>query len=475
MHKIFLSVFPIFSLVISSITGLPAQLAANSSAQPTAVQNALTVLTHYPIETDLRSLDSLADTLSSSLDSLDGANTLIQISQNIKDVPGAWPGLIMVLNGVTPGLGTSMNDLDTNIRKMIAIKNDLDDLKDLDQLADLIATFTSTPTDSNLISLKNEINEQIFSLTSLQSTLSNQFLDVYTILQNIENIRSAISQKAKELIVINGVTQNISKLNATLGIILNLVRTSSTKLQGLLNPLNRVVGVINAIRNDSAQVSIQTITGNNSASITNNPSKRPYYYPLAECNGSYLRIGDYVTVNTGSGSQGIRSTPDTHPSNNIIARVPEGGGMTIVGGPKCNYGWVLWQVNTDSGTYGWTPESNGTIQWLVTPLIYLNNPKPRSWYHPLTGCAGSYLMVGDHVTVIYGTGPQTIRSTTDVSNDANNRIGQIPEGAGMTIISGPKCSSGWILWEVVTDSGLQGWTAEGDTIQEWLQLQSVVD
>jgi len=444
MYKFLMSILPTFGLLVTSFSNystLPAnETFAKYQLQSTSIQNALAVLKQFPIETELRTLDYIALTLSSSLDALDEANSLVQVTQSIKVIPGAWSGLIFILNGFSPGLGTSLEDLDSNIQMLIAMKQDLEDLNDLDHLADQITLFTSSPTESNLLSLKTEINIQINDLISLQSNLSKKLLDVDRLIQNIEMIRSAISQKAKELILIEGITQNINSLNSTLERIQTVIRSTSTKLRDFLTPLNHITGVLNAIRNNSTKVTIQALPEIGFTSTINNSASNAYYYPLADCNGSYLHIGDRVTVSTGSGSQGIRSTPDTHPSNNIIARVPEGGGMTIVGGPQCNYGWVLWQVKTDNGEYGWTPESNGSTQWLILPNLNVSDPKPRAWYHPFPDCAGSYLAIGDHVTVIPGTGSQTIRSSANIAYDANNKIGQIPEGAGMTIISGPKCS-----------------------------------
>ena len=96
------------------------------------------------------------------------------------------------------------------------------------------------------------------------------------------------------------------------------------------------------------------------------PPKRQPYYPLSDCAASRLFVGDRAFVSLGGGSNGIRSEPDTHPSDNIIGRAPSGEGMLILDGPVCNYGWILWKVKTDSGLVGWTPETkDGKEFWLV--------------------------------------------------------------------------------------------------------------
>jgi hypothetical protein len=92
---------------------------------------------------------------------------------------------------------------------------------------------------------------------------------------------------------------------------------------------------------------------------------RQPYYPLKDCAASRLYLRDRVYVSYGGGPNGIRTEPDVHPKDNIISREPPGAGMVIISGPACSYGWILWQVETDSGYVGWTPESDGTEFWLI--------------------------------------------------------------------------------------------------------------
>lgn len=95
--------------------------------------------------------------------------------------------------------------------------------------------------------------------------------------------------------------------------------------------------------------------------------ERESYYPISGCAHSRLQVGDRAIVSYGSGANGIRSEPDTHPADNIIYRAPSGEGLWIIDGPVCNYDWILWKVRTDTGHTGWTPESPGDEFWL-TPI-----------------------------------------------------------------------------------------------------------
>ncbi len=93
------------------------------------------------------------------------------------------------------------------------------------------------------------------------------------------------------------------------------------------------------------------------------------YYPLDNCAASHLKNGQWAYVSFSGGANAIRSDPDTNPSDNIIGKAYGGDILQIIGGPECNYGWILWEVEayTDSGILiGWTPETpDGEDFWLL--------------------------------------------------------------------------------------------------------------
>ncbi|RMG34667.1 MAG: hypothetical protein D6732_10390 [Methanobacteriota archaeon] len=107
----------------------------------------------------------------------------------------------------------------------------------------------------------------------------------------------------------------------------------------------------------------------NSDSDNSSGGQRQTYYPLAGCAGSRLMIGDRAMVSLIGGPNAIRSTPDTHPSDNILYKAQPGEYLKIIGGPKCNYGYILWKVRVEkNGIVGWTPESkDGATFWIVIP------------------------------------------------------------------------------------------------------------
>ncbi len=87
------------------------------------------------------------------------------------------------------------------------------------------------------------------------------------------------------------------------------------------------------------------------------------YEPIPGCAKSKLHWGDVIRVAPEKEYVRIRSTSDTHPSDNIIRKLYRSELAKTTGLPVCNYGWIVWPIQTADGTRGWVPESNGTDFW----------------------------------------------------------------------------------------------------------------
>jgi hypothetical protein len=54
-------------------------------------------------------------------------------------------------------------------------------------------------------------------------------------------------------------------------------------------------------------------------------------------------------------------------------------------------------------------------------------------------------------------------------NSSSEVLGFIQPGEKVDILEGPSCSNAWIWWRVRSQqTGLTGWTAEGDANDYWL-------
>jgi hypothetical protein len=79
-------------------------------------------------------------------------------------------------------------------------------------------------------------------------------------------------------------------------------------------------------------------------------------------------------------------------------------------------------------------------------------------------------MIGDIVVVEDGINNLFIRSSSD-NHPSSNIIGYLKPGQRAEIISGPECSWNWIMWRIRRlDDNFDGWVAESDGSDFWLQL-----
>jgi hypothetical protein len=94
------------------------------------------------------------------------------------------------------------------------------------------------------------------------------------------------------------------------------------------------------------------------------PLSAPIYYPLPDCVASRLHVGDTAAVSSVGGANAIRIDTNLRADTNIVAYAEPGETMTIIGGPECSDGFIVWFVELLDGTRGYTPEGDGNSYWL---------------------------------------------------------------------------------------------------------------
>ena len=176
------------------------------------------------------------------------------------------------------------------------------------------------------------------------------------------------------------------------------------------------------------------------------------YYPIAGCAASQLRLGDSAFVSYSGGRNRLRSEPDTHPSDNFIDEDAHPGEvLLIVGGPECNHGWILWEVETTRQIRGWTPETNGTDFFLL----------PLATRQLCEGAMPSRLVVGHNAMV--KEEPPLANLLRFEPSKSSDQIGRIPPGDWMIVLDGPHCGNRETWWKVESvTTGVIGWTLEGE-------------
>jgi hypothetical protein len=150
------------------------------------------------------------------------------------------------------------------------------------------------------------------------------------------------------------------------------------------------------------------------------------------------------------GKNRIRSEPDTSKDNGVGIIQP-GEVVRIVDGPICNFGWILWKVETSRQERGWTPESDGDEFWLL----------PLATRDICEGALPTRLVVGGKAKVNEEPPDSNlIRSGPSRFDDV---IGKIRPGNWMEVLEGPTCGEKANWWKVeCLTTGVIGWTLEGN-------------
>jgi serine/threonine protein kinase len=174
------------------------------------------------------------------------------------------------------------------------------------------------------------------------------------------------------------------------------------------------------------------------------------YTPLSACAPSHLHVGDSAFVNYQGGKNRIRSEPDTS-ENNGVGEIQPGEVVRIVGGPVCNFGWILWEVETSRQETGWTPESDGEEFWLL----------PLATRDICEGALPTRLVVGKKAKV--NEEPPDSNLIRSGPSRFDSVIGKIRPGNWMKVLEGPTCGEKANWWKVeCLTTGVIGWTLEGN-------------
>jgi hypothetical protein len=100
---------------------------------------------------------------------------------------------------------------------------------------------------------------------------------------------------------------------------------------------------------------------------------------------------------------------------------------------------------------------------LPTPTI--TQAAPLTW-QACPGAPPSELHVGNRAMVSLNPPlPNNVRAQPDITSKF---LFAIQPGEVVEIIDGPGCSNNWVWWQVKTQDGRTGWTAEGDETDYWL-------
>ncbi len=210
-------------------------------------------------------------------------------------------------------------------------------------------------------------------------------------------------------------------------------------------------------------VVVQEPTATKASNFTPTPQ---VYSPLSRCAASRLHVGDSAYVNYETGRIGMRSEPVATIGDKLVRKLEEGEILHIIDGPKCDLGWIFWQVRTVYSETGWIPEGDGSEFWVV----------PIATYDACSGAKPTRLRVGDRAFV--EPEPEDYnRIYPEPAIDSSKLLYRMSPGSYMQILEGPSCGSGrtGVWWYVRSeDSGIEGWTRESDFAKSYYFIAPVI-
>jgi serine/threonine-protein kinase len=149
----------------------------------------------------------------------------------------------------------------------------------------------------------------------------------------------------------------------------------------------------------------------------------------------------------------------------LVRQIPAGQMFEISAGPECANSIAWWEIRVydHSGLWtGWVGEGQNGTYW-VEPF----ETGPAS----CPGALAPRLVPGKTGRVTY-TPPleSRVRSAPRVETSPNNVIGLLQPGSQFTVVSGPVCdTTRQLRWWLVRTERLEGWVAEGQPGEYWLE------
>lgn len=101
-----------------------------------------------------------------------------------------------------------------------------------------------------------------------------------------------------------------------------------------------------------------------------------------------------------------------------------------------------------------------------TPTLPAAPTATSDFWSPCPAAYLSRLRVGMRAYVSFD--PPERNRVREAPNTTSATVGFIEPGEKMDILDGPECSNDWIWWWVRSETGVRGWTAEGDENDYWL-------
>ena len=111
---------------------------------------------------------------------------------NIPLIGNAWSTLVKALNTVIPGSGASLDGLDDSVRQVLALKNQMKDLRDADAVAVAVQTFRENPSQKNLVAMRDTMAYYSRVLSKTDQDMQPHLATVNSAMERIDSIQQGL-------------------------------------------------------------------------------------------------------------------------------------------------------------------------------------------------------------------------------------------------------------------------------------------
>jgi cell wall-associated NlpC family hydrolase len=166
-----------------------------------------------------------------------------------------------------------------------------------------------------------------------------------------------------------------------------------------------------------------------------------------------LNVGDWAKVINTYTTTGLRLRADAAPWADLLAIIPEGALVQVVGAPKAGGNGNPWYQIASEGNVGW---SDGTYLELAVAPTGGTAPAPRAAPVPTTTPTTAGLTAGMWATVTDTTGTTGLRLRAAPA-PWEQLIAIIPEGTTLKLLEGPANGGNGNAWYRVAWDTSWGW------------------
>ncbi len=152
---------------------------------------------------------------------------------NIPLIGNAWSMLVKTLNALIPSSGASLDGLDESLHQVLAMKDQMKDLRDADAVAVAVQTFREDPSRKNLIAMRDTMAYYTGVLIKADQNLQPHLAAVNSAMERIDGIQQALRRAEDTVNRVPLLPAAGRKLSQSLSDLFTPLRNLSDALNGM--------------------------------------------------------------------------------------------------------------------------------------------------------------------------------------------------------------------------------------------------